>query len=401
MNLASARAAEDAARASYGKLIAILAARSGDIAAAEDALADAFVQALRVWPEKGIPDRPEAWLLTVAKNRRTDAMRRSARITLTDEVPDMPDTIVDPDAIPDKRLELMFVCAHPAIDAALRTPLMLQSVLGADAVQIARVFLVPHAAMAQRLVRVKRKIKAARIPFVLPDEVDLSPRLDAVLQAIYAAFAIDWQDGAGDLSHEAHFLANLLADQMPDSAEAQGLAALIGFVEARRAAGVQDGIYVPLQDQNTDLWNHPLIDRAAHRLTRASALGKIGRFQLEAAIQSVHAQRHLTGETNWRALSQLYTGLLHLHPSIGAAVGRAAATAQDVGAIEGLRLLDLIDPADAKDFQPYWATRAHLLVDTSPQQAAEAYSRAIDLSTFEPATAWLVARRKALRSQLS
>ncbi|MEJ6390402.1 RNA polymerase sigma factor [Gymnodinialimonas ulvae] len=389
-----ARAAEDAARASYGKLVALLSVRSGDIAAAEDALAEAFVQALRTWPANGIPDRPEAWLLTTARNRRIDAARRDRRVTFTDEVPDMhaPDT----PEFPDDRLKLMFVCAHPAIDVGLRTPLILQTVLGVEASDIARVFNTPRAAMAQRLVRVKRKIRDTRIPFALPEQADLSTRLEALLDAVYAAYAVDWQDGPGDLSHEAHFLATTLANLMPDSAEAFGLAALITFIEARRPASVQDGHYVPLPKQDTALWNKDLIDRAAYFLTRASALGQIGRFQLEAAIQAVHAERHVTKVTNWRAISQLYAGLMQIAPSLGAAVGRAMAVGQDAGPAEGLKLLDLIDPAAAEAFQPYWATRAHLLAEADPMEAARAYTRAIELSPSAAAAAWLTDRRACL-----
>ncbi|MEX3017856.1 RNA polymerase sigma factor [Gymnodinialimonas hymeniacidonis] len=392
------RAAEDAARASYGKLVAILAAQSGDIAAAEDALTEAFIQALRLWPERGIPDRPEAWLLTTARNRRIDAARRDKRVTFTDEMPEI--AMPDPHTFPDDRLKLMFVCAHPAIDEAIRTPLMLQTVLGVQAADIARIFHLPPATMAQRLVRVKRKIKDTRIPFTLPDDVDLPDRIGALLDAVYAAFAVDWQEGAGDLSHEAHFLATTLADLLPDNAEALGLAALITFVEARRDASPVDGVYVPLPDQDIGLWNTDLIDHAALLLTRASALQAPGRLQLEAAIQAVHAERHVTGVTNWRALSQLYAGLMQITPSLGAAVGRAVAVGEDAGALEGLRLLDLIDADAAEAFQPYWATRAHLLAASAPQEAAEAYSRAIELSTYAPATAWLEARRTALRSRL-
>jgi len=393
------RAAEDAARASYGKLVAMLAARSGDIAAAEDALAEAFVQALRTWPERGIPDRPEAWLLTTARNRRIDAARRDRRVTFTDEVPEMPAT--DPPDFPDDRLKLMFVCAHPAIEEGLRSPLMLQTVLGVNAADIARVFQIAPATMAQRLVRAKRKIRDARIPFALPVGADLSDRSNHLLDTVYAAYAVDWQEGAGDLSHEAHYLATTLAKLMPDSAEALGLAALITFIEARRGASVREGVYVPLPEQDPALWNTGLIDRAAQFLTRASTLGQMRRFQLEAAIQAVHAERHVTGETNWRAISQLYAGLMHLHPSLGAAVGRAAAVAEDTSAAEGLRLLDLIDPAAVARFQPYWAARAHLLSEIDPQGAVAAYTRAIDLSTHSPATAWLEARRARLNPQPS
>ncbi|WP_224816160.1 RNA polymerase sigma factor [Hasllibacter sp. MH4015] len=396
---APARAAEDAARASYGKLVAMLAARSGDIAAAEDALADAFVQALRTWPARGIPDRPEAWLLTTARNRATDSARRDRRITFTEEVPEMPTT--DHLSFPDHRLKLMFVCAHPAIEEGLRTPLILQTVLGVQAADIARVFNVAPSAMAQRLVRVKRKIKDTRIPFVLPGDPDIASRRDALLNAVYAAYAVDWQEGTGDLSHEAHYLATLLADLMPDNAETLGLAALITFIEARRGANLRAGLYVPLPEQDPDLWNTGLIDRAALFLTRASALGAPGRFQLEAAIQAVHAERHVTGVTNWRALSQLYAGLMQAHPSLGAAVGRAAAVGEDAGPAAALALLDLIEPDAVKAFQPYWATRAHLLAAYNPQSAADAYTRAIDLSTYAPATRWLEARRAALAPRLS
>lgn len=401
MTTSPTRAAEDAARASYGKLIAMLAARSGDIAAAEDALAEAFISALRTWPIKGVPARPEAWLLTVARNRGTDVARRDARMVVTDEVPEMKDDLTDADTIEDERLKLMFVCAHPAIDETLRTPLMLQVVLGAQAADIARVFVVPPATMAQRLVRVKRKIKAARIPFVLPDEADLAPRLSAVLEAVYAAYAIDWQQGAGDLSHEAHFLASTLADLMPQTAEALGLAALIAFFEARRDAGVVDGVYVPLPEQDTELWNRDLLRRATVFLDRAAELGQLGRFQLEAAIQAVHTRRDVSGQTDWRALSQLYTGLLHVHPTLGAAVGRAAAVGEDAGPAQGLQLLDQLDAGSVESFQPYWATRAHLLtVAERLQDADAAYERAIELSTFGPATAWLRSRRAALAQRL-
>ena len=249
-----ARAAE-VARASYGKLVAIMASRTGDIMVAEDALADAFVKALTTWPKTGIPDRPEAWLLTVARNRRTDTERRDARLDFTDEVPDMTDTAPDPDAFPDERLKLLFVCAHPAIDKGVHTPLMLQTVLGLEAADIADVYLASAPAMAQRLVRAKRKIKAAGIPFTIPDPDALATRHTPVLEAIYGAYARDWFAGDGDLSQEALFLASILAQSLPHEPEALGLAALFTFAQARRDARLVNGMLVPVPEQDTDLWD--------------------------------------------------------------------------------------------------------------------------------------------------
>jgi len=397
-----ARAA-DVARAAYGKLIAMIASRSGDIISAEDALSDAFVAALRTWPDRGIPDNPEAWLLTVAKNRRTDQARKDVRLVITDEVPEMADlSVCEEDDALDERLKLLFVCAHPAIDPAIRTPLMLQTVLGLEADQIARAFLVSPTAMAQRLVRAKKKIKSAGIPFVVPDASAYPERMGAVLEAVYGAYAVDWLEGAGDLSHEAFFLATILADLAPQNAEALGLTALIGFIEARRTARLRDGVLVPVPEQDTSLWDAALVDRSAAVLTRAASLSHMGRFQLEAAIQSVHAARSVTGNTDWRAVSQLYAGLLKLHPTIGAAVGQAAAVAEDAGPVEGLKLLDQIDFADLDRYQPAHAVRAQCLAQLDRvAEAAEAYAKAISLCTDLPSRRWLETKRAGLRKKMS
>ena len=397
-----ARAA-DVARAAYGKLIAMIASRSGDIISAEDALSDAFVAALRTWPDRGIPDNPEAWLLTVAKNRRTDQARKDVRLVITDEVPEMADlSVCEEDDALDERLKLLFVCAHPAIDPAIRTPLMLQTVLGLEADQIARAFLVSPTAMAQRLVRAKKKIKAAGIPFVVPDASAYPARMGAVLEAVYGAYAVDWLEGAGDLSHEAFYLATILADLAPQNAEALGLTALIGFIEARRTARLRDGVLVPVPEQDTSLWDAALVDRSAAVLTRAASLSHMGRFQLEAAIQSVHAARLVTGKTDWRAVSQLSAGLLKQHPTIGAAVGQAAAVAEDAGPVEGLKLLDQIDFADLDRYQPAHAVRAQCLAQLDRvAEAAEAYAKAISLCTDLPSRRWLETKRAGLRKKLS
>ncbi len=395
--------AEDVTRAAYGKLLAMIASRTGDIIAAEDALSDAFVAALKTWPERGIPERPEAWLLTVAKNRRTDQARKDARLVITDEVPEMADApAIDPEDTLDERLKLLFVCAHPAIDGGIRTPLMLQTVLGLEAGEIARAFLVSPTAMAQRLVRAKKKIKSAGIPFVVPDASAYPERMSAVLEAVYGAYAVDWLEGGGDLSHEAFFLSTILADLAPKNAEALGLTALIGFIEARRDARVRQGVLVPVPEQDTTLWDERLTERSAALLARASALGQIGRYQLEAATQSVHAARAVTGQTDWRALSQLYTGLIKLHPTIGAAVSRAAAVAEDAGPSEGLRLLDQVDYAGLDAYQPAHAVRAHCLAGLGRlAEASEAYAKAISLCTDLPSRRWLEKKKHDLRKKMS
>jgi RNA polymerase sigma-70 factor (ECF subfamily) len=389
----------DIMRASYGRLLAILASRTGDILAAEDALSDAFATALIKWRQE-MPNTPEAWLLTVARNRLTDVKRRDARIDYRDDLPDAVQPDMAPDEIPDDRLKLMFVCAHPAIDARIHTPLMLQTVIGLEADVIAQAFLLLSATMAQRLVRAKRKIRDAAVAFQIPEPEDLPPRLSAVLEAISGAFSRDWL-GQDTLAEEAFFLATLLADLMPNDPEVLGLASLIAYTLSREEARVQNGAFVVLEDQDVSRWDRDLIQRASVYLSRAKAQNRLGRFQLEAAIQAVHADRLMTGEIDWSALAQLHFGLSRIAPTIGSAVGLAAALGKAVGPAEGLNALDQVDARVRAGFAPAEATRAYLLSELGKtQEACAAYERAIALTVEAPLRRYLEAKRAALGRKL-
>ena len=386
-------AAELAARVSYGRLLAYLAAQSRDLTAAEDALGEAFVAALETWPRAGVPDKPEAWLLAVARRRLIDGARHArvedvAAAALRIVVDRAEQEASSKALFPDERLKLLFVCAHPAIDPAARTPLMLQTVLGLDAARIASAFLVAPAAMGQRLVRVKAKIRDAGIRFEIPEPRELPSRLEAVLQAIYAAYGSAWEDVAGadprrqGLAEEAIWLGRLVTRLLPDEPEGQGLLALMLHCEARRGARRDaEGRYVPLTRQDVALWSQPLTEEAEEILAAASTAMKPGRFQLEAAIQSVHAQRAVTGHTDWEAIALLYEGLIRLAPTIGARVGSAAALAEAKGDDAGLAALEAIPPDAVTGYQPYWALSAHLLKRLGrAAEAREAYARAVGLS---------------------
>ena len=400
----AARSAGVAARDSYGRLLALLAAATSDLAGAEDALADAFERALRTWPAQGVPGNPDAWLLTVARNRLRDEWKsaRAQRAVPLDAVPDTLAHIddVDVDAIPDRRLELMLVCAHPAIDRAMHTPLMLNTVLGFTAEQVGRAFSVPAPTMATRLVRVKKRIKAAGIPFRIPDLADLPARMSSVLEAVYGAYVIDWATGpqARQLPSEALHLAEVLTTLVPGDPEVLGLAALIELSAARAPARVDaDGRFVPLADQDPALWNQELISRAHDHLRAAHARGQLGRFQLEAAIQAVHCARGRDGTTDWPTLLTLHRILQAVAPSLGSGVALTAVTAEVDGPAAGLAALDalLLEAGQrARLFQPAMATRAHLLDRLGRQQeAVAAYDSAISLTHDTAEREYLEGRR--------
>jgi RNA polymerase sigma-70 factor (ECF subfamily) len=402
--------AEAVARGSYGKLVAFLAARTRDVAGAEDALAEAFAAALADWPASGIPASPEAWLMAVARRKLVDAARR--RRTSEDaagEVRQMAEELEAAAAldtqIPDDRLSLMFACAHPAIDAGIRAPLILQTILGFDAATVASAFLVSPTTMGQRLVRAKHKIRQAGIPFRVPERADLRERLEAVLEAIYAAFAEGWADPAGtearrrNLSEEGIWLGRLVASLLPDEPEALGLLALMLYSEARRGARRNaEGDYVPLADQDPTLWKALMIDEAEALLRRAGAMGAIGRYQLEAALQSAHVVRRRTGRADWAAIESIYDALYAMTASPVVAINRAIAVAETRGPAAGLAALDTFaDDVRLAEYQPYWAARAGLLSRTGDVAAAdEAYQRAIGLESDPAVRRFLQQRRAAL-----
>ena len=398
-------AAAVAARDSYGRLLALLCASTGDLASAEDALADAFERALRTWPEQGVPVSPDAWLLTVARNRLRDRWR-SAQWQRTGPLDvELHASIhldsVDLDAIPDRRLELMIVCAHPAIERAVHTPLMLNTVLGFTAEQIGRAFSVPASTMATRLVRAKRRIKTARIPFRIPERSDLPGRMTAVLEAVYGAYVIDWATTgpeARQVPADALHLAEVLTTLVPEDPEVHGLAALVQLSAARLPARLDgQGRLVPLNEQDPSRWHDRLIHRAHEHLRAAHACGRVGRFQLEAAVQAVHCARRDTGTTDWPALLDLHGALQAVAPSLGGAVALAVATGEVEGPAAGLARLDdllIAGGAQARRFQPARAARASLLERLGRYaEAAVAYDSAIDV-THDPAEREHLQRRR-------
>ena len=283
----------------------------------------------------------------------------------------------------------------------MHTPLMLQSVLGLDAARIAPAFLVSPITMGQRLVRAKAKIRDTAIAYEVPEERELPKRLDAVLEAIYAAYGSGWEDAAGadprrrGLADEAIRLARVLVQLMPKEPEARGLLALMLHCEARRSARrTPDGRYVPLSEQDVHCWSKQMIEEAERELASAAKQARPGRFQLEAAIQSVHAERARSGRTDWDAIASFYEGLARLAPTLGARIGRAAAVAEVNGSEAGLALLNGIELAIVAAYQPYWAVRAHLLKKLAREpEASQAFERAIGLSEDDSVRQFLLEQR--------
>lgn len=402
------KAAARVARESFGRLLALLAVRTRDVAGAEDALADAFAAALRTWPDRGVPANPDGWLLTAARHRQTDAARRRQTQAMGEEhlqlmAEEIEQASRTPEEIPDRRLALMFACAHPAIEAGMRAPLILQTILGLTAEAIAAAFLTPPATMGQRLSRAKTRIRQAGVPFRVPDRDELPARLDAVLEAIYAAYSKGWaeigEDGHSPLAEEAIWLGQLVVSLLPDEPEAKGMLALMLYAEARRAARRDSkGTYVPLDEQDVALWDQSHLRAAEALLHEATAIGPSGRYQIEAAIQSAHMVRRWSGRDTRRAILALYDHLLAFTGSPVAALNRAVALAAVEGPAAALDQMGLL-ASDKRmlGYQPYWAVRGHLLAEAGRKgEAHEALTAAMGLSTDEAVTRYLASKRAAL-----
>ena len=392
----SQQAVTRVARTAYGRILAYLAYKFRDIAAAEDALAEAFASALASWPHSGVPDSPEAWLMTAAR-RNLLQMQRHAKVeqdpAVTILLADDNTPASEPPAIPDVRLKLLFACAHPAIDASVRTALMLQTVLGLDAEKIAAAFLVTPSAMAQRLVRAKFKIRLAGIHIEEPEARELPERLHAVLEAIYAAFGLAWddhqaRDTSDSLADEAIYLADLVASMMPAQAEPAGLLALMLLCDARKIARYtpqanESPQFVPLHQQDTTLWDRARIDQANRILWHTASLHQPGPFQLEAAIQSAHCQRLYTGSVPWQSIALLYEQLLHIAPTLGARVGHAVAVGESQGPAAALQALQAVSELyETAGYAPYWAALGHWQAQQDDTTAAvTSYRTALHLHT--------------------
>ncbi|MCU0856170.1 MAG: RNA polymerase subunit sigma-70 [Rhodobacteraceae bacterium] len=404
------RAAEAAARTSRARLVAFLARRTRNLAAAEDAVADAFRAALETWPNRGVPAAPEAWLLMVARRAHGQARRRAMTaeagaaeiLRALDEAQALAEERRDM-IFPDDRLRLLFAAAHPAVDAAARTPLLLQAVLGLPAHRIASAFLVSPATLSQRLVRAKERLREAGTAFEEPDAADIPARLETVMEAVFAAFGTAWDaapgadDGARDLREEAIWLGETLVALLPDEPEPKGLLALMLHADARRAARRVGGVYIPLEEQDATLWDHTKTARADALLRAAGKADRFGRFQCEAAIQSVHAERRATGRVNTAALVTLYAALAAFRPTPGVLTARAAATLAHGEPEAALDLLAAIPEAGVAAYQPFHATRAAALAAAGrADEARAAYDRAIGLSEDASVRDWLAARRGAL-----
>jgi len=389
-------------RAEFGKVVASLAGRFGDLDLAEDMAQEAFVEAVRRWPTEGVPPNPGGWLTVVARNRALDRLRRESTRQARHQEAEMLSAPEDPRApvtsVADERLRLLFTCCHPALAPEARVALTLRLVGGLTVPEVAAAFLVPERTMAQRITRAKRKIAAANIPYRVPRDHELPGRLRGVLAVVYLVFTEGHLPGSGDhgirddLCAEAIRLGRLLRDLMPDEPEVTGLLALMLLTDARRAARVDtDGVLVTLDAQDRSLWDRELIVEGHELVRECLRRNRPGHYQLLAAVNAVHTDAATSADTDWRQVLALYDRMDAVSPTPVVALNRAVALAEVEGPEAALAVVDVL-PLDG--YHPFHATRADLLRRLGRgAEAATAYDRALELATNPAERAFLTRRR--------